>query len=260
MAHTPQGEGIVEISEVHQLLSLFHPGIQYNCVTAHLTSKRKQKTAPVEQWHGQGIPHAERSIYLSPSSTKNRSWQAFYCGGTYIQDGSHTLQVSGKDCIHPVEFFFWKLSTAKRNYDMVNKDLLAIKLALEGMAAQAWGGKVPLYLHEKFKVFKSTILHIIWHLHVIPAGTEKHLGNRLILYSSQHTGGRWAQVDFAKRISLIKKELRASNIIGLGRVHKCICLSLSLMTEACMIPSEIVHIKHLSFYANSLATQSMLGK
>lgn len=73
--------------------------------------------------------------------------------------GAVIYQCQGnKDLMHPVGFFSQKLSPAKRNYDIGDRELLAIKAALEGWRYLLEGVIHPVLIytdHKNLEYFRS---------------------------------------------------------------------------------------------------------
>ncbi len=71
---------------------------------------------------------------------------------------SYTQRSSSDDKVHPCAYFSHRLSPAERNYDIGNRELLAVKLALEEWRHWLEGSGVPFIVwtdHKNLEYIKS---------------------------------------------------------------------------------------------------------
>ena len=70
-----------------------------------------------------------------------------------------TQRLAGDTQVHPYAFYWHRLSPAKRNYDIGNKELLAVKLAIKEWRQWLEGARVPFLVwtdHKNLEYLHST--------------------------------------------------------------------------------------------------------
>ncbi len=106
-------------------------------------------------------------------------------------------RTSSDDKMHPCAFFSHRLSPAERNYDIGNRELLAVKLALEEWRHWLEGSGVPFIVwtdHKNLEYIRSAkrlnsrqarwalFFRTFWFYSLVPPGFQEHQTRRFISY------------------------------------------------------------------------------
>lgn len=125
MAHSANSQGVTTIYGLCQLLLTFCQGFQLHCTPFNVPAERQVQIA-LNQFK-EAFTTAPIIKHSDPSKPFVVEVDASEAGV-----GAILSQWFGdKPKRHPVAFFSWKLSPAEHNHDMGNRELLAVKLALE---------------------------------------------------------------------------------------------------------------------------------
>jgi len=92
--------------------------------------------------------------------------------------------------LHPVAFHSRKLNSAERNYEIHDKELLAIMEALKEWKRYLWGEEEPVTLYTDHQNLQSFLSKKVWNQHQIRWAQELTNYNFKIVYRPGSRGGK----------------------------------------------------------------------
>jgi len=92
--------------------------------------------------------------------------------------------------LHPVAFHFRKLNSAERNYEIHDKELLAIMEAFKEWKRYLWGEEEPLTVYTDHQNLQSLLTKKVWHQRQIRWAPELTNYNFKIVYRPGSRGGK----------------------------------------------------------------------
>ena len=92
--------------------------------------------------------------------------------------------------LHPVAFHFRKLNSAERNYEIHDKELLAIMEAFKEWKRYLWGEEEPLMVYTDHQNLQTLLTKKVWHQRQIRWAPELTNCNFKIVYRPGSRGGK----------------------------------------------------------------------
>ncbi|KAK1787470.1 hypothetical protein P4O66_002945 [Electrophorus voltai] len=126
-----------------------------------LLKKQSRKQLQFDLGCGSGFPNLEGGLCFSTHSPSARPFSSIHCGsGCFLgRSGAVLSQRQGTPPqLFPCAFYSRKLQPAERNYDVENRELLAVKLALEQWRHWLEGAEHPFLVytdHQNLEYLQS---------------------------------------------------------------------------------------------------------
>uniref|UniRef100_A0A8C1PHS1 Gypsy retrotransposon integrase-like protein 1 n=1 Tax=Cyprinus carpio TaxID=7962 RepID=A0A8C1PHS1_CYPCA len=160
LAHSYINQRVTEIPGFRKLLSLVHKPVQYDNSPVNITHEGEAKDPSLDSRSGTCFPDIEDRLHHCSPAPASRSRKEVHCRGGCLKDRrrSHLVTVP-RELIqtHALCLLFPKI-IAERNYDIGNRELLAVKLALEEWRHWLEGARHPFLVltdHKNLQYLKE---------------------------------------------------------------------------------------------------------